>query len=241
MREIIFNPIVLLFAAIAAITLFARVFIIRAYKKYYYARGKFKISAATAGIKYLEAYKLSDKVALKKLNVNGDAKFVETSDTIGVAAGIYENTGITAMCLVLKECVRARSYYSNPRWFRLRKAIYSVLYFFTYPALIGLAVGLIFREPLVLLYFGLSPFAVFLSWNILMFPFDFVSSGSARKIVDESKFLDTDEMISMLRIMTAGDILPLALTLLSVSNLIKMIKFLLMGNPSETIKTQPRS
>lgn len=194
-----------------------------AYKKYGQVFAASKISGARVAHELLQTSGAGD-VKIEKVAGELTDQYDPRTRVLRLSQGVYESTSIAALGIAAHESGHAIQHQTHYQPLALRTMIYPVASLGSTLAFPLFFVGFIFsrRGPSVLMDIGILLFAAAVVFSVVTLPVEFDASKRALALLEERRFLTTDEMTGARKVLKAAALTYVASTAMAAMQLLRM-------------------
>jgi Zn-dependent membrane protease YugP len=194
-----------------------------AYRKYSQIYASSKISGAQAAHELLQTSGAGD-VKIEKLPGELTDNYDPRTRVLRLSAGVYESSSIAALGIAAHETGHAIQHQAHYQPLHLRSVIYPVASLGSTLAFPLFFIGFIFSRsgPSVLMDIGILLFTGAVAFSVITLPVEFNASKRALVLLEERRFLTTEEMAGARQVLKAAALTYVASTAMAAMQLLRM-------------------
>jgi len=195
-----------------------------AYRKYSQIYASSRITGAQAAHELLQTSGAGD-VKIEKLPGELTDNYDPRTRVLRLSAGVYESSSIAALGIAAHETGHAIQHQTHYKPLHLRNVIYPVASLGSTLAFPLFFIGFIFsrRGPSVLMDIGILLFAGAVVFSVITLPVEFNASKRALVLLEERRFLTTQEMAGARQVLKAAALPYVASTAMAAMQLLRML------------------
>ena len=194
-----------------------------AYRKYSQIYASSRMSGAQAAHELLQTSGAAD-VKIEKMPGELTDNYNPRTRVLRLSQGVYESSSIAALGIAAHETGHAIQHHNHYQPLFLRNLIYPVANIGSTLAFPLFFIGFIFsrRGPSVLMDVGILLFAGAVAFSVITLPVEFNASKRALVLLEERRFLTTDELTGARRVLKAAALTYVASTAMAAMQLLRM-------------------
>jgi Zn-dependent membrane protease YugP len=195
-----------------------------AYRKYSQIYPSSRITGAQAAHELLQTSGAGD-VKIEKLPGELTDNYDPRTRVLHLSAGVYESSSIAALGIAAHETGHAIQHQTHYQPLHLRNVIYPVASLGSTLAFPLFFIGFIFSRsgPSVLMDVGILLFAGAVAFSVITLPVEFNASKRALVLLEERRFLTTEEMAGARRVLKAAALTYVASMAMAAMQLLRML------------------
>jgi len=205
------------------LALYAQARVKGAYRKYSQVYASSRISGAQAASQLLQTSGAGD-VKIEALPGELTDHYDPRTRVLRLSKGVYESASIAALGIAAHEAGHAIQHQNRYQPLALRTLLYPVASLGSTLAFPLFFVGFLFsrRGPSVLMDVGILLFAAAVLFSVVTLPVEFNASKRALVLLEERRFLTSDEMTGARRVLKAAALTYVASTAMAAMQLVRM-------------------
>ncbi len=217
------DPTFLLVIPALILAFYAQARVKGAYRKYSQIFASSRITGAQAAYQLLQTAGAGD-VTIEKLPGELTDHYDPRKRVLRLSQGVYDSSSIAALGIAAHETGHAIQHQQNYQPMKLRSVIYPVASIGSTLAFPLFFVGFIFSKsgPNILMDIGILLFAGAVAFSVVTLPVEFNASKRALALLEERRFLTSDEMVGARKVLGAAALTYVASTAMAAMQLLRM-------------------
>ncbi len=200
-----------------------------AYRKYSQVFAGSRISGAQAAHELLQTGGAGN-VKIEKVSGELNDHYDPRKRILRLSQGVHDNNSIAALGIAAHEAGHAIQHHTHYGPLHLRNLIYPIANLGSSLAFPLFFIGFIFSRsgPSILMDIGILLFSGAVVFSVITLPVEFNASRRALSLLEERRFLTTDELVGARQVLSAAALTYVAATAMAAVQLLRM--FLLRGS-----------
>ena len=205
------------------LALFAQAKVKGAYRKYSQVFASSRITGAQAAHQLLQTAGAGD-ITIEKQPGELTDHYDPRKRILRLSQGVHDSSSIAALGIAAHEAGHAIQHRTHYQPMHLRSLIYPVASLGSTLAFPLFFIGFIFskRGPSVLMDLGIMLFAGAVVFSVITLPVEFNASKRALALLEERRFLTSDEMVGARKVLGAAALTYVASTAMAAMQLLRM-------------------